>query len=220
MKLNHHPSDALLLDYTSGSQSEAWGLAIATHLAFCPNCRQTVSHWEAVGGGMLHSVEPILVDTKLINSVMARIEEPETLPEIVVREDADNLEVPILPQPLRRFLGGDVSSLEWQRLGFGAFQFLIPVEDGNITARLLKIPADRSVPEHSHRGTELTIVLYGAYSDITGTYSRGDFQEADESLEHQPQAASHEDCICLAVTDAPLRFKSLTAKILQPILGI
>jgi putative transcriptional regulator len=220
MKLNHHPSDALLLDYTSGSLSEAWGLAISAHLAFCPNCRHTVSHWEAVGGGMLHGVEPILVNAELINSVMARIAEPVAPIEIAVLGDIDNSEEFILPQPLRSYLGGDVSTLNWQRLGFGAFQFLVSVEENGVTARLLRIPSGHPVPEHSHRGMELTIVLSGAYSDSTGTYNRGDFQEADDSLEHQPHAGGHEDCICLAVTDAPLCFKSLTLKLLQPILGI
>ena len=76
------------------------------------------------------------------------------------------------------------------------------------------------MPTHSHRGLELTLVLCGAFSDATGSYSRGDLQEADEDLEHQPHAAPGEDCICLAVTDAPLRFRSVAARIAQPLIGI
>jgi putative transcriptional regulator len=67
---------------------------------------------------------------------------------------------------------------------------------------------------------ELTLVLSGAFSDATGEYRRGDLQEADEDLQHRPHAAPGEDCICLAVTDAPLRFRSLAARMVQPLLGI
>ena len=66
----------------------------------------------------------------------------------------------------------------------------------------------------------MTLVLAGAFSDATGDYRRGDLQEADDSLEHKPHAAPGDDCICLAVTDAPLRFKSVAARLLQPLIGI
>jgi putative transcriptional regulator len=62
--------------------------------------------------------------------------------------------------------------------------------------------------------------LCGAFSDTTGRYGRGDIQEADETLEHQPHAVAGEDCICLAVTDTPLRFSSFAARLIQPFIGI
>ena len=105
-------------------------------------------------------------------------------------------------------------------MGLGAYQLPIPTGDEQTTARLLRIPAGRPVPTHSHGGLELTLVLSGAFSDATGTYSRGDLQEADENIDHQPHAALGEDCICLAVTDAPLRLKSLAARMVQPLIGI
>ena len=86
--------------------------------------------------------------------------------------------------------------------------------------RLLRIPAGKPVPEHGHGGRELTLVLSGSFSDSTGRFSRGDLEDADETLEHQPIAGEEEDCICLAVTDAPLRFKSRLLRLVQPVLGI
>jgi len=76
------------------------------------------------------------------------------------------------------------------------------------------------VPVHSHGGLELTLVIDGSFSDATGSYGRGDLQGADETLQHQPHAGAEKDCICLAVTDGPLRFKSLAARLVQPRLGI
>ena len=69
-------------------------------------------------------------------------------------------------------------------------------------------------------GLEMTLVISGAYSDITGKYARGDFQEADEEVEHRPIVEIGEECICLIVTNAPLRFSNLTTRIVQPILGV
>jgi putative transcriptional regulator len=125
-----------------------------------------------------------------------------------------------LPEPLRGYVGGDAPDLPWKRLGLGAYHLPIVTGGAGAAVRLLRIPAGRPVPTHSHRGLELTLVLCGAFSDETGAYARGDLQEADDTLEHQPHAAPGEDCICLAVTEAPLRFRSLAARLAQPLIGI
>ena len=56
------------------------------------------------------------------------------------------------------------------------------------TLRLLLIPAGQAVPEHGHRGLELTLVLSGAFSDATGHFQAGDLEVADEALGHTPHA--------------------------------
>jgi len=76
------------------------------------------------------------------------------------------------------------------------------------------------VPDHGHRGTELTLVLQGAFRDEVDRFARGDIEIATEELEHTPVAEAGEPCICLAATDAPLRFNSLVPRMLQPLLRI
>ena len=76
------------------------------------------------------------------------------------------------------------------------------------------------MPAGGHAGLEVTIVLSGAFIDETGRYGRGDFQELVGEIEHQPWVDGGKPCICLAVTDAPLRFKRLGAKLTQALLGI
>jgi putative transcriptional regulator len=88
------------------------------------------------------------------------------------------------------------------------------------TVRLLKIPAGAAMPDHGHNGTELTLVLKGAFRDDGGRFGRGDIEIADEDLHHTPIAEDGEDCICLAATDAPLRFRRLIPRIAQPFMGI
>lgn len=77
-----------------------------------------------------------------------------------------------------------------------------------------------AVPEHSHRGLELTMVLQGAFSDEVDHFARGDVETADSDLHHMPVADLGEDCICLAVTDAPLRFRAWLPRLAQPFLRI
>jgi putative transcriptional regulator len=121
---------------------------------------------------------------------------------------------------MRDYVGGDVDTIKWKALGKGAAQLRIRTGDGETQVRLLKIPAGKPVPEHSHSGRELTLVLCGAFDDGEERFARGDIEDADASVQHVPTATKDEDCICLAVTDAPLRFRSWIVRALQPILGI
>lgn len=219
MIIDHHPSDELLLDYSSGAMLEGWSLAVSTHLALCPDCRQSVRDMEAIGGALMESLSPVPLAEKSSQAVFAELSAAIVPPnDRPLPQSGKSFSV--LPEPLRQYAGGDLSGVPWQRLGLGAYQYLIPTGDDETIVRLLRIPAGKPVPAHSHGGLELTLVLSGAFSDVTGFYRRGDIQEVDETLEHQPHAAEGEDCICLAVTNSPLRLRSLAARLVQPFIGI
>ena len=67
---------------------------------------------------------------------------------------------------------------------------------------------------------KLTLVLQGAFRDTEDRFGPGDVEIATEDLEHMPVAEPGADCICLAATDAPLRFNRLIPRIAQPFLRI
>ncbi|MGV8839361.1 MAG: ChrR family anti-sigma-E factor [Bauldia sp.] len=212
-----HLSDALLIDYAAGALSEGWSLAVATHLALCPECRNRVLAAEAIGGALIEAIEPQPVDDGALAAALARID-AEPAPAPAPRPPAPARPASIFPEPLRSYLESG-PGLAWRRLGPSAHTIIIPTGDRSTTARLLKIPAGAAMPVHSHRGLELTLVLQGAFRDESGIFARGDVEEADEDIEHQPVAEAGEDCICLAVTDARLKFRGV-ARLLQPFLGI
>lgn len=221
MNIRHHVSDALLAAYATGDLAEGWSLAVATHLSLCPECRKRLRAFEAVAADMM---EALPVEADVSGSWDAMKERlagsdagPVAAPAKTVSKPAAS---PVLPQPLRAYVGADAGALTWKPLGRGAYQVQIPTRDHETTVRLLRIPAGRPVPEHSHGGRELTLVLAGSFSDEQGRFARGDLEEADEDLQHQPVAGQGEDCICLAVTDAPLRFRSRFLRLVQPLLGI
>ena len=218
MNIDHHPSEELLLDYATGALDEGWSIALATHLALCPECRHKVAEMEAIGAAFMETIAPTSV-TKNSHAVLSELTVGDVETSVLASENVNSTYF-VFPEPLRGYIGGDLDQVPWQRLGLGVYQYVIPTGDKQSTSRLLRIPTGKPVPTHSHGGLELTLVLCGAFSDETGHYGRGDFQEADESLEHQPHAIAGEDCICLAVTDAPLRFSSLAARMVQPFIGI
>jgi putative transcriptional regulator len=123
----------------------------------------------------------------------------------------------VFPAPVMAALSGKPP--KWKRLGFGVRQSILH-SDSSGSVRLLYIPGGEAVPEHGHRGIELTLVLQGAFHDETGRFGVGDVEIAADDLDHQPIAEKGAACICLAATGAPLRFRSLVPRLFQPIFRI
>lgn len=215
MTIRHHLNDDLLIAYASGNLSEGWSLAVATHLAMCSTCRQSLAVAEAAGGALLEEIEPVGGDQGSWEALKARLEREPTPPVQPKVQPASA----VIPEPLRSYLGADLADLKWRRVGT-AHQIRVKTGDQETQVRLLRIPAGKPVPEHSHGGRELTVVLTGAFHDEIDEFGPGDIEDADGSLTHQPVANAEEDCICLAVTDKPLRFTSRLVRLVQPLLGI
>lgn len=220
MSIQHHISDELLLAYAAGNLAEGWSIAIATHLALCPSCRRRLDFMEHAGGEMLEMVCSEEADDTSWDAMKARLAGGTPSATRAAAKPAATSGDIVIPEPLRSYLGGDLAELKWKALGRGAYHIRIPTGDRETSVRLLKIPAGKPVPEHSHGGRELTLVLKGSFQDGGSLFKRGDLEEADENLQHQPVATPDEDCICLAVTDAPLKFRSLLVRLVQPMLGI
>lgn len=223
MRIRHHVSDELLMDYAGGGLEEGWSLAVATHLALCPHCRTRLRAMEATGGAMLDDIGDAvddLADEASWKALRSRLADAPKQKPGLVASPAAMPEASLVPEPLRSRLGGDLDGLRWRALGLGAYHYPVRTADKAISVRLLRIPAGKPVPEHGHNGRELTLVLRGAFSDAQDRFGPGDFEETDETVNHQPVAEAGEDCICLAVTDAPLKFRSRLVRLIQPLIGI
>jgi putative transcriptional regulator len=210
--IRHHLSDALLMAYSAGQLPEAFGLIVATHVSLCDECRARLASFDAVGGALLEAAPVASVAPGSLQATMARIKGARPVER---RTEARG----IFPAPLVDYVGGGLEAVRWRSAGGGVRQAILPTT-GDAMVRLLHIPGGTAVPDHGHRGTELTLVLQGAFRDETDRFGRGDLEIADPSLEHTPIAEAGADCICLAATDAPLRFNSLIPRVLQPFLKI
>jgi putative transcriptional regulator len=214
MTIRHHLSDQLLTGYAAGTLPEAFNLVVATHVSLCDECRARVASLDAVGGALLEEAEEIAMGEDALARALSRI---EGLPQATRSEPLKP--AGIFPAPLADYIGGDLSSVRWRKVGGGVKQAILPTAK-DASVRLLFIPAGTAVPDHGHRGMELTLVLQGAFADENDRFNRGDIEIADEKMEHTPVALAGQDCICLAATDAPLRFRALIPRLAQPILRI
>lgn len=217
MTTTHHLDDEMLMRYSAGTLAEGWSLGVATHLSLCPVCRSRLAAYDSLGGYLLETDESQadLTDSWVAMKMRLDEDERDNVVPLRPREPVGG----IFPNPLAGYIEKS-GGLKWRGLGVGAAQMVIPTSDPTTVVRLLKVPAGRPVPEHSHGGTELTLVLDGSFSDEISTFRRGDVEYADASVQHTPRAHPDKDCICLAVTDAPLKFKSRLMRIIQPLIGI
>ena len=217
MTILHHLDDATLVAYAAGTLGEAHQVVVASHLAFCRQCRNAVRAAEAIGGGLLVEQEQSAVSDSCRAATLASLglvmERPTAKRPAVVDG------VPVMLTELLK--GKPLSELRWKTRGPGIAKVDIALNDGGKTHLLLmRIGPGRKMPEHGHGGEELTLILKGSYSDHTGRYRPGDVADLDEDIEHQPHIDSDEDCICLIATEAPTKFKSFWARLAQPFVGI
>lgn len=219
MNPRHHPSDATLLTYAAGSLGEGLSLVVASHLAFCSDCRDAVAAGELVGGNLLDTLAPEMLAADARERVLAMLgNAPGSAPAVPPPRAID----PRLPAPIGRYLNRDLSAIPWHVLGPGLRHFEVVPHDlaRGINLRLLRIAPGRRLPRHSHTGTELTLVLAGSYTDELGRFARGDVAETDDEIAHEPVSDRGEDCICLIATEGPLKFESMIARLFQRFTGV
>jgi putative transcriptional regulator len=125
-----------------------------------------------------------------------------------------------VPAPLARLVGRNLDGVRWRWISPGLWHRPVPI-GGSGALQLIKGSPGVRVPEHGHRGGELTLVLRGALVDRTGRYGPGDVADLDEEIErHAPAADPDAGCICVVANERPSRFQNLLARLLQPWHGL
>ena len=234
MNIKHHPTNQTLMDYASGTLSQAMELLVATHMTVCPHCRDKVDGFETMGGAALETTNSMAMADHSLDHVMAMLEretanenivtqEMPSLRRVAVGESITGSAMSALPRPLADLLPDDVMSLEdipWKKLAPGVKHFQLKSIESKGTVRLMKIAPGVSIPDHGHHGHEMTLLIKGSYIDEIGRFRAGDVADLDDDVDHQPIADTAEECICLIATDAPMKFNRLLPKLLQPFFGI
>ncbi|MCC5977271.1 MAG: cupin domain-containing protein [Salinarimonas sp.] len=205
--------DTLLAHYARGALSAPLHVLVASHLELRPESQRFVSALEGVVASAILEEEPVDIgdrDARLA-AIFAEDGAGETLarPRAVERMVSGDM-----PHPLARYLGQSLKEVPWRTLLPGVKEYRIEDnEEGE--AVLYWIKGGRKMPFHTHEGSEYTLVLKGAFSDLNGHYGRGDIAIADADVDHRPIADPGEDCFCFAVTDAPLKLTGPIGRIVQ-----
>ncbi|WP_340262107.1 ChrR family anti-sigma-E factor [Roseobacter sp. HKCCA0882] len=217
-EVKHHISDDFLIGYAAGSLPAAFDLVVATHVSLSDDARARLHAFDAIGGCILDEMDEAPLAQDSLSKTLSLINE-SAASEAASSQNQTWPEDDIFPAPLRDTIGCDLADVKWRLIGMGCKQAIIS-EGKDATARLLFIPAGQAMPRHTHRGTEMTLVLQGAYRDETDRFGRGDIEIGDETMNHTPVAEAGEDCVCLIATDARLRFEGLLPRIAQTFLRI
>lgn len=217
--------EALLLDYAAGTASPAVSLVMATHIAMNEEGRSSFDLMQSIGGAFLDDVAGDPLEHISADSVLARIDADDDVrtpngsaPSL---RQTPRLGAPptfhddVLPAPLQAaqaMAGGD---RRWRRLGYGVATAKLAISSERERAHLLWAKSGTGIATHRHVGHEIVLVLQGAFLDDGVRYGPGDVAICEDGSVHTPQIDDGEDCVCLAVTEAPVHFTGLTGLILN-----
>jgi putative transcriptional regulator len=216
MNINHHPSIALLLDYSCGNLPNLFDGVLKAHVDVCAKCTEVVQDAERLGGELMSVIghkesKPIAMHRERYGG-MDDMPYDNSRAEKVCHDG--NLE-----KVVSTYLDSSLNALPWRSLGEGLRLCRLAKED-NMQMWMLRGKPGVALPVHSHKGSELTLVMKGAYFCGSQIFQAGDIEEADETVEHQPVITSGGECICLAVTEGQLEFKKILPRIVQKFVGI
>jgi len=215
MKNNGIVPDEWIVSYASGALSEAHALVVATQCHFHPDLQEKVNAAEDIGGSLMEDSEPSNMSNHTFDDLMKQI---DTLQAYDLQPLNDN----DLPTPLADYLGNrSLNQLDWRLMGPGLSQVRLWTGPNDERLWLLKAKGGTKMPSHDHSGLEMTLVLKGSYHVGQDCYSPGMLEMADDNtVDHMPIIDQGDDCICLVMTEAPIKFNSLIGRLLQPFTGL
>ncbi|WP_043315968.1 ChrR family anti-sigma-E factor [Microbulbifer sp. HZ11] len=227
--IHHHPDNNLLLEYASGSLNWAHSLVVAAHIQLCPKCAAQLKLLNSVGGSLLATATPSASlessEPDAFGKLMQRIDrQPDKDEEQCAGSGSSALPLrdPIFASvpPVVRKLLAENPVLQWRRLSRGLKEARLKTGQNEREVSFHRIAPGSKVAEHDHRGREITMVLYGSFSDADGVYTPGDFLVREPGEVHRPTATQDQECLCLSVVEAPVALTGIWGKIINPFLSI
>jgi putative transcriptional regulator len=211
-----HPELDLLTEHAAGNLPLAQAACVSVHLNYCGQCRRTSAQLQSLGATLFEGLPGETVGDTLLNTVLARLDDAPPLSYASSSEWSAGR----TPAILQRLMSGDLRDLVWKKITSTLRISYLKTGDPHYEFALYHIKAGGRIPEHTHRGPEMTLVLEGGFSDAEGNYHQGDFLLRQPGDVHSPTAVQSEDCICLAVLDAPLKFTGWPYRFMNPFLQL
>ncbi len=203
------PLDLLLMNYATGSLTPQESLIVAAHLTLNAAARRKVERFEALGGRLMCETEPVKVADDCLTATLSRIDStPAQKSAPKEKACAPDLHIPdAIYALISGFCMSDPRCWSQVTRGFAKMELRFCATPTQKRLRLVKLNPRAATPMHSHPGPEVTVVLHGGFSDQTGQYKKGDIVIiSDPRIVHQP-VAGDDGCVCLMLTEAPLRFQ-------------
>ncbi|MDZ7602786.1 MAG: ChrR family anti-sigma-E factor [Hoeflea sp.] len=207
--------DSLLARYVAGTLPTPARVLVEAHLELRPRNLIRVRNLEAMAGLELMETEPAALSDRdgMLAAILA-----SSAPERAAAAEVSAPESRVFPKALYDFVGFDAADVPWRTKMPGFKEYDLGEIEG-CHVNLFWLKAGRTVPAHTHEGSELSLVLDGAFSDARGHYGRGDISVADDSVDHRPMVDLGRPCIGFAVMDAPLKLTGSFRQLIGDIIG-
>lgn len=226
--IKHHPKLELLQSFVRGDLPASLSIGITLHADMCPICQEKIVHLTEQLAEQCFE-EPIVYLDDFVKSEQEsemdyHFEEPflgSMINNITFSDDIDEVieyvektvsfrdKTYSLPTVLNNIDMGKTANIG--KLSRTRLQ----LNENEIHSNLLHINAGGGVPEHTHKGFELTVLLDGSFTDHNGEYNKGDFIMLDGTFTHNPM--SEKGCLCYTVANDALHFTQGINKLLNPI---
>ncbi|MEX1198991.1 MAG: ChrR family anti-sigma-E factor [Pseudohongiellaceae bacterium] len=222
--VSFHPDSRFLTDFTTGSLPLSEALCVSAHLYYCGKCRARVQQLTDVGSHLFNQLAPETAESgDDFETLMQRIEQNdagEPVSDDLATSSRVSVSDPLvgrMPSVLGKLFQQGLDSLQWVQLGRSLRIAPVDLGDERRETALYDIRAGGRMPEHEHRGEEITVLLKGSFSDRDGKYSRGDFVVRNAGEAHQPTATQDTDCVCLISLERPVKARALFYRLLEPL---
>ena len=221
--IKHHPSQELLASYVEASLPVSLSAAIAMHVEMCPECAAKVATLtdQQAENCFESSVIKNEEATTDIDLDFDNLDIDSMISAITAHDDIDVPSTPVqktlnikgksvvLPRAI-----SNIPTTSWSNIG-KLSRARLELDEGKVRSSLLNIEPGGSVPEHTHKGYEVTLLLEGSFKDDMGEYFPGDFIMLDGEHTHHP--VSDKGCLCFTVSDDAQHFTQGINKLLNPI---
>ncbi len=211
MTISHHPPEALLADFAAGRLEEAYHLVVGAHVAECARCARFVRAIEQLAGLALEDADPVPMASNAFERVLSRIHNAPERGALTTSTKSFGKERDV-PPALRNYRIGKP-----RRVAPGLS--MRPIElsgSGKARAFLLRSAPGTRMLEHTHTGTELTLVLEGSFSHEGGRFAPGDLDYGDDEIDHRPIVGDEGPCVCLVAMTGELRMNGLLGRLIGP----
>lgn len=222
--IKHHPKFQLIQGFVNGELPASLSAGIAIHADLCSECRQQISllteqlsyasfeqvsvdKYSVSDSGKQDNVTPLYFEQAIAAITKSNdidIIEPKIEKNIIFKNHVYSLPFVLHNMALGKTV--NIGKLARAR---------IQLDENEIHSSLLHIEPGGSVPEHTHNGFELTVLIAGQFSDQEGEYVPGDFMMLDKKHPHHP--VSEKGCLCFTVANDSLHFTQGISKILNPV---
>ena len=211
MSTTHHPSEETLAAFMDGTLDEGRRIVIAAHMELCASCRRLTQAIDALGGAQLEQLPASTLHAAALEGTLACLDAP-----LPTRRPAPLADHTGLPMQLRALAPYQLGPWRWIGPGVHWRSVALPDETSGSRLFLLKAAPGTHLPHHAHEGTELTVILKGAFNHSGARFGVGDCDDADDTVEHLPVVGEEEECICLVAMHGRIRMLSLLGRLIQP----